>query len=130
ERRHQPPRQLPLHQKPGEGEGIAEGDQTSEQAMEKFPKINGFELAQGHPEMKDPVFGYFFVLSEFGGPIGSRERRKDADNRLPFGDRQTGQRQPSDAANNHQKKNRGAAGEEPERDRATPVLSCRVADSR
>ena len=57
--------------------------------------------------------GICFVFGELGGPVSGRKRRDDADNRLPFGDRQAGQGKPRDAADHHHQKNHPAADEQP-----------------
>ena len=117
ERRNHPPRQPPAHQKPDKGRGKDDADQPSQQPMTILPEVNAFELIQRHSKMDRTVFWDLFVFGKFGGPVGSGERRHDADNRLPFGDRQARQGEPRDAADYDHQENHCAADEQPDRDR-------------
>ena len=59
-----------------------------------------------------------------GGPVGGRQRRHDADDRLPLGDREARKSEPRDAADHDHQENQSAAEEEPGRHRAKPHLCC------
>ena len=65
--------------------------------------------------------GICWYLGEFGGPVGGRQRRDDADDRLPFGDRQAGEGEPRDAADHDHQKDQGTANEQPRRNLAAPA---------
>src|SRR5208282_5548646 len=120
ERRYQPSRQPSAHQKPDKGQGISDADQPPEQPMSILPPVNALELVQRHCVMDEPILGDLLVFCKFGGPVGSGERRDDADHRLPLGNRQTGQGQPRDAADHDHQKDQTAAEKQPDRDRTEP----------
>ena len=70
------------------------------------------------PALSNLYCGICRYFSNSAGPGGLRQRRHDAGDRLPFGDRQTGQGQPGDPADHDHQENHRAAQRQPIGDRA------------
>src|SRR5215813_3019455 len=67
--------------------------------MYPLPPEDGLEGFQAHARVDVMVLGDLPVLGEHIEPIGLRERRHDADDGLPLGDREAGPGQPCHTAN-------------------------------
>ena len=117
-RQYQPARHLPPDQETDQRQRIDETDQPPPQPMHVLPQKDRFELAEAHPGIEQLVLRDLLVFLEFGRPGGLRQRRHDAGDRLPFGDRQPGQGQPRDAADHDHQENHRAAEQQPIGDRA------------
>jgi hypothetical protein len=84
----QPARQAPAQPEPDQWGGVRDPDQPAQQPVRIFPEIDAFEFGKAHPVMDQAVFGDLLVPGEFRGPLGLGQRRDDADDRVPLGDRQ------------------------------------------
>jgi hypothetical protein len=74
-----------------------------------FPVENPLELIKRHLVVNLLVLGSFLVFIEGFFPFQLIQRWNDADNRLPFDDREAGMRQAGHAADNENGKDHGAA---------------------
>ena len=79
-------------------------DPARQDTMRPFPPEDRLEVAERHVVVELLVFGNLLVLREFLLPFGIRQRRDDAVDRLPFGDRQAGIGEPRGAADQEQRK--------------------------
>ena len=87
----QPPRDAAAHQENRNGSGVDKADQPAPQPVHVFPQKDRLEVGEAHAGVHQLVLRDLPVFLEFGLPGGLGERRQDAGDRLPFGDRQAGQ---------------------------------------
>ena len=84
--------------------GEDDADAARQGAVDPFPPENALELVEGHTLVQLLVLRDQPVFCELLLPFRFVERRDDAVDRLPFGDRQAGIGQPRGAADEHQGK--------------------------
>ena len=108
----------PAREKIEEGQQEHGTDQPPQQPVEIFPPEDALELGERHRVIDLAKLGRRLVLAERGLPVAGRQRRHRADDRLPFGDRQPGMREPRDAADDDDQEHQRATGDKPQRDRA------------
>ena len=88
--------------------GNATPMKPAEEAVRPFPPEDRLEIRQAHALVDQLVFGNLLILGEFLLPLGFAQRRNDAVDRLPFGDRKAGIGQPGRSADqNHQHDQQG-----------------------
>ena len=80
-----------------------DADPARQDAVRPLPPEDRLELAEAHAGIELPVFRDLLVLRKLLLPVGIGERRDDAVDRLPFGDRQTGIGEPRRAADQEQR---------------------------
>ena len=97
--------------------GVDDADQPSPEAVHVFPPVDRLEIGEAHAGVEQPVLRNMPVFLELRGPARGRERRQDAGDRLPLGDRQPGERQPGNAADDDHREDHCATAEQPNRDR-------------
>ena len=123
--RLQPVLDAPGEPENGKGNGKDEADHAAEETMPPFPPENGLERLYAHACVLKLVFGNLLVFFEFFLPLAGGKRRDYAVDRLPFGDRQTGIRQPRGAAyHNHRQDHRADEIKPPAQQRAVFLFPC------
>jgi hypothetical protein len=90
-----------------------EADRAAEQAVRPFPPEDGLEAVEGHVAVHDLILRDLLVLLEFLLPFGVGQRRHDAVDRLPFGDRETGLGHPGRPADDDHRHDEEGDGPEP-----------------
>ena len=86
--RSEPPRQPPAQPGTKERHGIDKADQPAPQPMHVFPEVDVLNSARLIPKLISRYCGICWYFSNSAAQCGVRQRRHDAGDRLPFGDRQ------------------------------------------
>ena len=84
-------------------QGEDETDAARQDTMRPFPPEDAFERVEAHTLVDLAIFRDLLVFGEFLLPFGIVQRRNDAVDRLPFGDRQAGIGEPRGAADENQR---------------------------
>ena len=92
-------------------------DAARDQAMRPFPPIDGLERVQCHAVIKRAVLRNGLVSFELALPLRLGQRRYDAHDRFPLGDRQAGFGEPRRAADQNDGEHHRGHGIEPNPDR-------------
>ena len=116
------PVDVPAQQEIEKGQQENDADGAPEQPVKILPPENALELVERHPLVHMPVFGSGLVLAKNLFPVGLRQRRNGADQRLPFGHREAGVREPRHTADHHHDEYERTAGKQPDCNRRTAGL--------
>ncbi len=101
-----------------ERHGEDDADQPAQQPMAPLPEEDEFEPVEAHAGDEFLILRDRLIFGEFGEPIGLGERRQHAGDRLPFGDREAGFREPRRAADDDHGEDQRRDAPEPEAQRA------------
>ena len=108
-----------------------EADQAAEEAVRPLPPEDALERAKAHALVDLLVLRDLPILVEGILPVGLRQRRHDADDRLPFGDRQAGAGQARRAADADQQEDQRGHRQQPDpHGRGVDARLCRIARQR
>ena len=93
----------PGHPEEQQRQGEDDADAARQDAVRPLPPEDRLELGEAHALVELLVFRDLLVFGEFLLPLGVGQRRDDAVDRLPFGDRQAGIGEPRGAADQEQR---------------------------
>ena len=115
------PRKATLKQEDSEGNCESESDHAAEEPVRPLPPEDVLEVGEREVEVLALVLGDLLVGLELGVPVGGRQRRQHAGDRLPLGDREPGVGEARDAAERDHREDHRRKDVEPDAHGAQPV---------
>ncbi|MPL73780.1 hypothetical protein SDC9_19586 [bioreactor metagenome] len=124
----QPPalRDPPRQRKAREARRPDQTDHPAKRAMRPFPPVDRLEPGQIHRRIRQRELRRRLILAELGLPVGVIQRRHDAGDRLPFGDREAGVAEPGRAAKRDHRRDQREKREQPDPDRGARAFRAGV----